>query len=210
MRNYGLNKIFVEGTSDKLFIDFILKKYFEIDDPELVVATKGKDKLKTQPDLVNAKRLAERAKNLVIFDTDSTDKKYNGGREKRLEEYNSVAENLNIAFNIYLLPFNDENEGVLENLLNTCFRNEFNHFDKCWHGMVECLKASKMENLNIPAQKALVFSKIDLFKNFRENKWEYSSSSKYDYFDAGIWNLEIENNTNLKSLVDFIDQNLFN
>jgi hypothetical protein len=45
MEKYGLNKIFVEGKSDKLFIDFILKSFFGIEDNNLVVDVKGKDKL---------------------------------------------------------------------------------------------------------------------------------------------------------------------
>jgi hypothetical protein len=210
MREYGSNKIFVEGTSDKLFIDFILDKYFGIINDEIVVATMGKDKLVSQPDLTNTRRIEENAKNLVIFDTDLDNEKSKGGRGKRIEEYNNVAKTLNTSFLIYLLPFDNEEEGILENLLSTCFKKNFNYFDKCWSGMVDCLRASELEKLNIPAQKALVYSKIDLFKNYREREWGYASSSKYDYFDEGIWDLEIGNNPNLKKLVEFIDQNLFN
>lgn len=210
MREYGLNKIFVEGISDKLFIDFILNKYFGITDDELVVATMGKDKLITQPDLTNTRRIEEKAKNLVIFDTDENNERSKGGRATRIKEYNKVAENLNTTFLIYLLPFDNEEDGILENLLNTCFKDDFNYFDKCWSVMVDCLRGSNLDKLNIPAQKALVYSKIDLFKNYREREWGYATSSKYDYFDEGIWNLEIDNNPNLKNLVEFIDRNLFN
>lgn len=45
MKKYGLNKIFVEGKSDKLFIDFLLKTFFEIEDLSVVIDVKGKDKL---------------------------------------------------------------------------------------------------------------------------------------------------------------------
>jgi hypothetical protein len=49
MKKYGLNKIFVEGKSDKLFIDFLLKSFFDIEDLSIVIDVKGKDKLIDKP-----------------------------------------------------------------------------------------------------------------------------------------------------------------
>lgn len=209
MRQYGNNKIFVEGSSDKNFIDFLLKKFYDIDDKNIVIDVKGKDKLKDNPLLINEKRKAENAKNLVIFDTDSIEK---GGREKRLNEYSELAKELEVDFKIFLLPFNDDREGILENLINTCFKSEFSFFDRCWDEMIKCIQRKKIENLNIPAQKVFVFSKIDLFKNNRIaiEKWDYKSSSKYNYSDNGIWDFNRENNLELDKLMNFIDSNLFN
>lgn len=207
MRDVGLNKIFVEGKSDKLFIEILLHKFFNLDDKSIVICTNGKDNLITQPDLTDEMRRAENAKNLVIFDTDSV---VNGGnRENRLREYHSIAFQLNIKFDIFLLPFNDERDGVLENLLNTCLHNKFSFFDDCWNTMIECVRNNEIENINIPAQKAFVFSKIDLFKNYRKYSWNYKSSSVYDYSDENIWNLDINENIELKKLIEFIDNNLF-
>jgi hypothetical protein len=47
MKKYGENKIFVEGKSDKIFIDFLLLQFFNIEDKNLVIDVEGKDKLKT-------------------------------------------------------------------------------------------------------------------------------------------------------------------
>ena len=87
MNIYALNKIFVEGESDKRFIDFLLNTFYEIIDADLVIDVKGKDKLKDNPLLIDERRKSEGAKNLIIFDTDFDNSTSKGGREKRLEEY---------------------------------------------------------------------------------------------------------------------------
>jgi hypothetical protein len=208
MKEYGLNKIFVEGNSDKLFLDFLLKSFFEIDDKNLVVDVKGKDKLIDQPLLADIKRKEEKAKNIIIFDTDST--KINGGRKQRIEDLNNIEIKLEAKFEIYLLPFNDEREGILEDLLNICVKSDFNFFDKCWNVMLGCINDSKAENLNIPAQKAFLYSKIDLFKKYRSTNWDYKGSTVYDYSDKNIWEINSDENIELKKLLDFINDNLFN
>ncbi len=53
MKKYGENKIFVEGKSDKIFIDFLLLQFFNIEDKNLVIVVEGKDKLKNNPLLRN-------------------------------------------------------------------------------------------------------------------------------------------------------------
>lgn len=210
MNIYALNKIFVEGESDKRFIDFLLNTFYEIIDADLVIDVKGKDKLKDNPLLIDERRKSEGAKNLIIFDTDFDNSTSKGGREKRLEEYKKIGKDLSVDFRIFLLPFNDESDGILENLINTCFKKEFDFFDGCWSGMIDCIKTEKIENLNVPAQKAFVFSKIDLFRDNRIlEKWDYKSSSKYEYLDSGIWNFDRENNKKLNKLLEFIENNLF-
>ncbi|WP_294300062.1 DUF3226 domain-containing protein [uncultured Chryseobacterium sp.] len=209
MKEYGLNKIFVEGESDKKFIDFLLLQFFGINNPELVIDVKGKDKLKDNPLLINERRRSEKAKNLIIFDTDFNNSVSKGGREKRLGEYEAIGHDLNIQLSIFLLPFNDQNEGLLEDLLNTCLKEEFNFFDNCWNKMIECAKASNVDKINLPAQKAFLFSKIDLFKEHRSEEWNYKSSSKYQYDDNGIWVFERNKNENLDKLLKFIEDNLF-
>ena len=63
MNIYALNKIFVEGESDKRFIDFLLNTFYEIIDADLVIDVKGKDKLKDNPLLIDERRKSEGAKN---------------------------------------------------------------------------------------------------------------------------------------------------
>jgi len=208
MKEYGSNKIFVEGKSDKLFIDFLLKSFFEIEDSNLVIDVKGKDKLIDQPLLYDAKRIDEKGKNIIIFDTDSS--KIAGGRAQRLQDLKNIEEKINTIFEIYLLPFNDETEGILEDLLNECINKDFDFFDSCWSAMLNCISQADYKKLNIPAQKGFLYSKIDLFKNYRSINWDYKGATVYNYSDNNIWIIKPEENINLKKLLDFIKVNLFN
>jgi hypothetical protein len=209
MKEFGLNLIFVEGEIDKIFIDAILLRFFGISNNKIVIAINGKDKLSKQVELKNAVRKHNNAKNLLIFDTDF--EQNGGGRRKRLQEYNKIAKDLGVNFLPYLLPFNDETEGEIEDLIKTCFNKKFNFFDECWNNMLLCFDKQKTENkLNIPAKAGFLFSKIDLFKNYRQNKnWSYNRLTKYDFSDNGIWNFDIKDNPKLENLVNFIKENLF-
>lgn len=207
MKKYGENKIFVEGKSDKIFIDFLLLHFFEIDDKSIVVDVEGKDKLKNSPLLVNERRRSENSKNLIIFDTDSIEKK--GGREERLKGLHEIKTLLNTEFSIFLLPSDDENEGMLEDLINKCFKDKFNFFDDCWSSMIGCINVSEMEKLNIPAQHGFLYSKIDLFSKYKAQDVE-ESKSKIPYHSLDIWNFQRDKNENLDKLLKFIEDNLFN
>ncbi len=205
----GFNRIFVEGETDKIFIDAILKKHFNIEDATIVIQVGGKDKLGSTPILKDALRKSEKAKNLILFDTDYLSK--DGGRVKRLEEYNEVAKKLGVDFEFFLFPSNDENEGEVEDIIKTCFNKDFEFFDNCWDKMIACFEDNLVnKTLNLPAKEGFLYSKIDLFANFRENdNWNYAKLTKYNYADKGIWNLEIKDNPILEKLVNFIKDNLF-
>jgi hypothetical protein len=127
-----------------------------------------------------------------------------------LKDLSIVANELNVEFKMYLLPFDDDREGILENLLDNCVNDNFKFFDSCWNEMLECIKKSKYDKLNIPAQKGFLYSKIDLFKNYRIRNWDYKGATVYDYSDKNIWNMDPKSNKELKKLIDFINNNLFN
>ena len=207
MKKYGENKIFVEGKSDKIFIDFLLFQFFKIEDKNLVINVEGKDKLKNSPLLINERRRSQKSKNLIIFDTDSIEKK--GGRKERLKELQEIKTLLNTEFSIFLLPSDDGKEGMLEDLINKCFKEEFNFFDNCWDSMIECINVSKMTNLNIPAQHGFLYSKIDLFSNYKAETVE-ENKLKIPYHALDVWNFDRDKNENLDKLLRFIENNLFN
>ncbi|MFN8284958.1 MAG: DUF3226 domain-containing protein [Chitinophagales bacterium] len=207
MKEIGLNKIFVEGASDKLFIDAILSKFFQIEDDQIVINVQGKDNLQNHPAFKVAERIETNAKNLVIFDTDYLAK--NGGREKRLGEYNKVAKELGVEFLIYLLPFDDNIEGELEDLVKTCFKDEFGFFDECWHKMIACFNRVQLKHpLNLPNIDGYLYSYVDLLSKFKTIGYQ-NRKTEIKFLDSGLWNLEIDNNIQLKKLIDFIENNLF-
>lgn len=215
MRDFKLNKIFVEGKSDKLFIEAVLLKYFGIDceqepNKSIVVSLEGKDKLTKvelidQPDLISAERIVSNAKNLIIFDTDYESK--GGGLDKRRKEYQKIAEEKSVDFRIYLLP-NDSDEGELENLVKTCFKKEFEFFDVCWGDMIDCLSRHKDLTLNLPNIDGYIHSYVDLMQQYKQIEYE-NKKSKINFSDEGLWNLNTDTNKDLKKLVDFIEQNFF-
>jgi hypothetical protein len=205
----GLNKIFVEGEIDKVLINAILKKHFNLYDETIIVAIGGKDNLKSDPTLIDRERQKKSSKNLLIFDTDYIEK--GGGRIQRLTEYEAVAKEVGVEFQIFLFPFNDGTEGEVEDLIKTCFNKNFDFFDNCWNEMLKCFEKYTIEKpLNVPAKQGFLFSKIDLFKNYRQNQnWNYNRLTRYDFLDEGIWNIEIKDNPKLENLVNFIKENLF-
>lgn len=209
MRNYGLNKVFVEGKSDRDFLHAVLLRFFNIDcsqkeHEKLVISTEGKDNLKNQPDLASSQeRIREGARNLVIFDADLESK--GGGLEMRRNEYGVLAELLGADFRLFLFPDN-ERDGELENIVGSCFREEFRFFDECWSRMIECFGAKGGVELNLPGSKGFIFSYADLFDDHRTKPLV---KGKTNFLDEGLWMLDTENNEGLKRLVSFIDQNLF-
>lgn len=210
MRNFGLNKIFVEGKSDKRFIEALLFKYFEIDCSKkeltgIVVATEGKDNLNTQPDLVDQQRKIGEAKNLIIFDADFKVK--NGGVDIRRKEYETIANQLRVIFKIFLLP-DDESEGELENLVETCFKYEFGFFGECWKGMIGCFQQQKNFTLKLPNIDGYIHSYTDLLEEYKQLDYG-NRKTETNFLDEGLWNLDINTNNKLKKLVDFIENNFF-
>lgn len=210
MKNFGLNRIFVEGKSDKRFIEALLFKYFEIDCNDknfsgIVISTEGKDKLKNQPDLVSQERKLQQAKNLIIFDADFQEK--GGGANKRRKEYEELGQRMDVIFKIYLLP-NDEEDGELENLVETCFKEEFRFFEDCWKGMITCFERQQEAKLKLPNIDGYIHSYTDLLEEYKQLDYG-NRKTEAKFLDEGLWNLKTEGNNKLKKLIDFIENNFF-
>ncbi len=202
-------KIFCEGESDKNFIEALLKKYFAIEEKEvkeLIVVTEGKDNLRNQPALGSESRKAVKAKNILIFDADY--KESGGGLVKRLKEYQHLEKELNVVFDIFLLP-NNKDDGELEDLVRTCFKSDFLFFDDCWQKMINCFE-TKGQNLKLklPSKDGYLFSYVDLFSEYKDIDYGKKKTNR-NYLDEGIWVLDKERNYSLKILVDFLEEHLF-
>ncbi len=210
MRDFGLNKIFVEGKSDKLFIEALLKKYFDIDCSipkfkDIVVNVNGKDNLKNQTELVVQERREIKAKNLIIFDADFKNKE--GGYDKRKKDYEGLSKEIDVPFCIYLLPDNKQ-DGELEDLIKTCFKKEFEFFGECWNGMIKCFQITNNDRLNLPNIDGYIYSYLDLFNDFKTIEYP-NNKTKINFLDAGLWDLDKERNKTLEKLVNFIENNFF-
>ncbi|EMH43153.1 hypothetical protein HMPREF1430_00766 [Helicobacter pylori GAM96Ai] len=152
--------IFVEGPSDKVFLEVYL--YFLEDFPIKnfkVKDVKGKDNL--------SKRLLEieqYAKTLIIFDADikKESQESDAGFDNKLKHIHEKFQEKGIDFpkeQIFLFP-NNQDDGDLETLLFKIAKHD--EFLKCFKGYLECIKSKKH---------------YKPIKNIRKSKW-------YAYLEA--------------------------
>ncbi len=185
--------IFVEGPSDKVFLEVYL--YFLEDIPiknfkvQNIKNIKGKDNL--------SKRLLEieqYAKTLIIFDAD---KNYESNKKEILSKtQQKISEE-----QIFLFP-NNQDDGDLETLLLELAKHD--EFLKCFEGYLECIKSKEH---------------YKPIKNIRKSKWyaylealglENLTKTNIDVFDSKgkIKEKHQEEYEKLKEVIDFNSKSL--
>lgn len=182
--------IFVEGPSDKVFLEVYL--YFLEDIPIKnfnVRSTNGKDKL---PKL--SLEIEQYAKTLIIFDAD---KDYESNKKEILSKtQQKITEE-----QIFLFP-NNQDDGDLETLLLEIAKHD--DFLKCFEGYLECIKSKEH---------------YKPIKNIRKSKWyaylealglENLTKTNIDVFDdkGKIRKEYKEEYERLKEVIDFNSKSL--
>ncbi|WRA41085.1 hypothetical protein KVJ61_02115 [Helicobacter pylori] len=178
--------IFVEGPSDKVFLEVYL--YFLEDLPIKnfkVRSTNGKDNLSSKLLLETEKY----AKTLIIFDAD---KNYESNKKEILSKtQQKITEE-----QIFLFP-NNQDDGDLETLLLEIAKHD--DFLKCFEGYLECIKNKKH---------------YKPIKNIRKSKWyaylEALGLENLDIFDSKgkIKEKHQEEYEKLKEVIDFNSNSL--
>ncbi|GAA8406485.1 hypothetical protein Hpkin61_02820 [Helicobacter pylori] len=183
--------IFVEGPSDKVFLEVYL--YFLEDLPIKnfkVRSTNGKDNLSSKLLLETEKY----AKTLIIFDAD---KNYESNKKEILSKtQQKITEE-----QIFLFP-NNQDDGDLEALLLEIAK--YDDFLKCFEGYLECIKSKEHH---------------EPIKNIRKNKWhaylealglENLTKTNIDVFDSKgkIKEEHKEEYEKLKEVIDFNSKSL--
>lgn len=183
-------KIFVEGKDDKLFVEkyleYLLVTYqFQ---PYEIINIGGWTKLH----LVDNKfkeNTDTGGVNLVLFDTDSSEN--SGGFTTRSTALGQKKSELNIQFELFLLPNNQDDgdlETLLENIINpehTILLDCFNQYESCIGGSTDSEGNPKY---SLPIRKAKIYSYVDAFpKSSREEE----SFKRGDYFfeNTDYWDL---------------------
>lgn len=211
--DFNLHKIFVEGNTDQACVERILELRYGITFPkdgvdvkDAIISCNGWTNLSNQPALVDSFRKENGGKNLVIFDSDTSNNQ--GGYQKRYEEITAIAESLGIKFEIYLLP-NNSSDGALEDFYCSCFKNEMKFFEECWENMLNCFKRNNVADLSLklPHTTGKIYSYVDLFDAYRTSDYK-NTKGKRHYFDEGLWEFNFDTNDNLKRLVSFFEVNL--
>jgi hypothetical protein len=211
MIDFNLHKIFVEGQTDQVFIQFILENQFGIALNEnqvnnAIINCKGWTNIEKQKAILLDKiRTENNGKNIVIFDADG--KNNDGGFVKRKKELEKIASSLNVEFQIFLLP-DDNSDGDLELFYSSCFQKQKSFFGDCWKGMYSCLDENKKELiLKFPKSAEMIYSYVDLFDKYKSEEYK-NSKSKRSYFDENLWEFDFEQNEYLKKLISFLKEHL--
>ncbi len=192
--------IFVEGPSDKVFLEAYL--YFLEDIPIKNFKVKdvtGKDNL--------SKRLLEIEKydkTLIIFDAD---KDYESNKKEILSKtQQKITEE-----QIFLFP-NNQDDGDLETLLLEIAKHD--EFLKCFEGYLECIKSKEHYKpiKNISKSKWYAYLEVFELQNFfkdKRNKNDKKNEEKIIIDDKGKIRKEYkEEYEKLKEMIDFNSNSL--
>ncbi|GAA8486213.1 hypothetical protein KKKH46_05100 [Helicobacter pylori] len=192
--------IFVEGPSDKVFLEAYL--YFLEDIPIKNFKVKdvtGKDNL--------SKRLLEIEKydkTLIIFDAD---KDYESNKKEIL----SKTQQKITKEQIFLFP-NNQDDGDLETLLLEIAKHD--EFLKCFEGYLECIKSKEHYKpiKNISKSKWYAYLEVFELQNFfkdKRNKNDKKNEEKIIIDDKGKIRKEYkEEYEKLKEVIDFNSNSL--
>ncbi len=191
--------IFVEGPSDKIFLEVYLYflEYFPIKNFN-VRSTNGKDKL--------PKRLLEieqYAKTLIIFDAD---KDYESNKKEILSKtQQKITEE-----QIFLFP-NNQDDGDLETLLLEIAKHD--EFLKCFEGYLECIKSKEHYKPIKNIRKNMLYAYLELFEleKFFQYNWDINSKKQEKCLidDKGkIKEKHKEEYEKLKEVIDFNSKSL--
>ncbi len=190
--------IFVEGPSDKVFLEVYL--YFLEDLPIKnfkVKDVKGKDNL--------SKRLLEIEKydkTLIIFDAD---KAYESNKKEILKVVSKTKQTISEE-QIFLFP-NNQDDGDLETLLLEIAKHD--EFLKCFEGYLECIKSKEYYKPIKNIRKNMLYAYLEVFElqKFFQYKWDTNNKKNEENIiidDKGkIKEKHQEEYEKLKEVIDF-------
>ncbi|WQV88082.1 hypothetical protein KVJ92_01835 [Helicobacter pylori] len=194
--------IFVEGPSDKVFLEVYL--YFLEDLPIKnfkVQNIKGKDNL--------SKRLLEIEKydkTLIIFDADN----YKSNKKEILTVVSKTKQTISEE-QIFLFP-NNQDDGDLETLLLKIAKHD--EFLKCFEGYLECIKSKEHYKPIKNIRKNMLYAYLELFEleKFFQYKWDTNNKKNEEKIiidDKGkIKEKYKEEYEKLKEVIDFNSNSL--
>ncbi|XNZ31589.1 DUF3226 domain-containing protein [Helicobacter pylori] len=200
--------IFVEGPSDKVFLEVYL--YFLEDLPIKnfkVKDIKGKDNL--------SKRLLEIEKydkTLIIFDADN----YESNKKEILKVVSNMkqtkqTEQTISEEQIFLFP-NNQDDGDLETLLLEIAKHD--EFLKCFEGYLECIKSKEHYKPIKNIRKNMLYAYLEVFElqKFFQYKWDTNNKKNEENIvidDEGkIKEKYKEEYEKLKEAIDFSSNSL--
>ncbi len=195
--------IFVEGPSDKVFLEVYL--YFLEDLPIKnfkVKDVKGKDNL--------SKRLLEIEKydkTLIIFDAD---KNYESNKKEILKVVSKTKQTI-LEEQIFLFP-NNQDDGDLETLLLKIAKHE--EFINCFESYLDCIEKKEHYKPIKDIRKNMLYAYLEVFglEKFFQYKWDTNNKKNEENIiidDKGkIKEKHKEEYEKLKEVIDFNSKSL--
>ncbi len=196
--------IFVEGPSDKVFLEVYL--YFLEDLPIKnfkVRSTNGKNNLSSTLLLETEKY----AKTLIIFDAD---KDYESNKKEILKVVSKTKQTISEE-QIFLFP-NNQDDGDLETLLLEIAKHD--EFLKCFEGYLECIKSKEHYKPIRNIRKNMLYAYLEVFElqKFFQYKWDTNNKKNEENIiidDKGkIKEEHQEEYEKLKEVIDFKSKSL--
>lgn len=195
-------RIFVEGSSDKKFIEQYIEHVFGQKIYEEIVVVGGwtvikSEKFKSMPvfnkivDTTN-----NGGKNLVIFDADIS-------YEDRAKTVKNFLDNNDLDYELFLFPDN-QNSGELENLLEKMIPEQNLPILDCWDGYEKCLGEKEGIvgiSLSIPPIKSKIYAYLETLSDTSKMVRKKLNPENRDFLNSELWNLDSDV---LKPLRDFL------
>lgn len=200
MKNF---KIFVEGVSDKRFIeDFLLEHYGLSDTDQNVINIGGIEKLMDFKKLmiINKK---QGGINLSILDSDFPQQ--GTGFVKRLEDIKSEMLRNDVSSELYLLP-NHQDDGTIEDLLENIIAPTNQSILDCWMTYENCIQKIEGKTLTIPAKKSKIYSYLECLLPNTNSKKKLAKDKNRDFRNIEHWEIGNLKNPYIKAIKSFLDQ----
>lgn len=186
-----IKKLFIETgsqyfkNSEYAFFKMIKEKMFNNDEELKIINVGGKDKLFDDENRTAIERNTEEGgKNIVIFDADG--KNNGGGYEKRKKEIEEKREELNLEFDLFLMP-NNKDDGCFETILEHCVkdRQPLECF-KCFEESIKKYNKQHEKGYYEPSSKLKMYTYADTVKVISKRKkdedfWQFGNKDYWDF-----------------------------
>ena len=136
-------------------------------------------------------------KNLVIFDADFPTT--GGGFATRKEELLKEKQKLNVDFELFLFPNNNE-DGTFEHLLEQLTVEEHKGLLECFEGYEMCINGHNKTEYETPDQKAKMYTYVSTFKKTQSQTTAFKSGDWF-FNRTDLWNFDAEYLNTLKEFL---------
>lgn len=192
-------RVYVEGN-DKMLIQALLCHHLKLGNSEFEIDTLdgGLSSLVKLP-----QRLRENIDNgekvIVILDSDNPP---HAGFTKVYEELNSFKEEHSLEFDFFLLP-NHNDDGNLEDLLESMINSSHEALFACFEGYVTCLNNNNVGHFHLPVKKTKIYAYVDTLTPVNQKK--LIRNGNYQFDNGHYWDLGSEG---LNNLIEFLNNQL--